>query len=517
MPPLRALIVEDSQADCDLLVRALMQNGYDLSYKRVASAQDMKLSLAEETWDIVISDYAMPGFSGTVALKIVRDRKLDTPFIFLSGTIGEDVAVEAMRQGAQDYVMKGNMSRLAPAIERELRDAELRRNHKRTEQRMRQLEKFEAIGNLAGGIAHDFNNAIGAILGWAELGLDEAPPGSRIEKSFKSIFQQSKRAADLTRQLLAYARRQVLEPRILDLNQTVVETISLLQRIIGEQIDIKTVLGPAAQIVRADPVQIEQVLMNLCLNARDAMPTGGQLLVETETVQLDNEYCIRHHYTKPGRYVRLSVSDTGTGIDLATIEHIFEPFFTTKEEGKGTGLGLATALGVAKQHDGTIEVYSEVGKGTVFHVYLPAISKAPDPVIPPEDFTIRGGTETILVAEDNEGVRQMVQETLTSLGYTVILAQDGEEAVAAFRKGREKISLVLMDVVMSRLSGPEAYAAISKIQTGVPVIFMSGYSQKGALLDSSLPKPAVLLHKPFSPKVMARRVRATLDAVPQKE
>jgi signal transduction histidine kinase len=512
MHPLRALIVEDSEADCDLLVRTLKQAGFDLAYKQVDSADALKLSLAEESWDIVISDHAMPGFSGTVALKIVRDRKLDTPFIFLSGTIGEDVAVEAMRQGAQDYVMKGNMSRLAPAIERELRDAELRRNHKRTEQRMRQLEKFESIGNLAGGIAHDFNNAIGAILGWAELGLDDAPKGTRIEKSFQSILKQSKRAADLTRQLLAYARRQVLEPRILDLNQTVAETISLLQRIIGEQIEIKMALGSEAQIVRADPVQIEQVVMNLCLNARDAMPTGGQLLVETETVQLDSEYCIRHHYTKPGRYVRLSVSDTGIGMDSAIIEHIFEPFYTTKEDGKGTGLGLATALGVARQHDGTIEVYSEVGKGTVFHVYLPAISKAIEPIVPSDESAVRGGTETILVAEDNEGVRQMVQETLTSLGYTVILAQDGEEAVAAFRKGREKISLVLMDVVMSRMSGPDAYAGISKIQSGVPVIFMSGYSQKGALLDSSLPKPAALLQKPFSPKVMARRVRALLDA-----
>jgi two-component system, cell cycle sensor histidine kinase and response regulator CckA len=517
MPPLRALIVEDSEADCNLLVRTLKQAGFDLAYKQVDSADALKLSLAEETWDVVISDHAMPGFSGTVALKIIRDRKLDTPFIFLSGTIGEEIAVEAMRNGAQDYVMKGNMSRLAPAIERELRDAELRRNHKRTEQRMRQLEKFESIGNLAGGIAHDFNNAIGAILGWAELGLDEAPPGSRIEKSFKNIFQQSKRTAELTRQLLAYARRQVLEPRIVDLNQNVAETISLLQRIIGEQIDIKMVLDPRPQIVRADPVQIEQVLMNLCLNARDAMPNGGQLLIETETVQLDQEYCTRHLYTKPGSYVRLSVSDTGIGMDAAIIDHIFEPFFTTKEDGKGTGLGLATALGVAKQHDGTIEVYSDLGKGTIFHIYLPAINKAPDPIAPPDDSVVRGGTETILVAEDNEGVREMAHETLNSLGYTVILAQDGEEALAAFRNGHGKISLILMDVVMSRLSGPDAYAGISKIQSGVPVIFMSGYSQKGALLDSSLPNSAVLLQKPFSPKAMARRVRATLDALPHKE
>src|SRR5271169_4622635 len=187
MPPLRALIIEDSETDCELMVRELQRGGYELAYKQVASAETLKLSLAEEAWDIIISDHTMPGFSGTAALRIVQDRKLDTPFIFVSATIGEDTAVDAMRQGAHDYVMKGNLARLVPAIERELRDAEHRRNHKRTEQRMRQLEKFEAIGNLAGGIAHDFNNAIGAILGWAELGLDDAVPGSRVAKSFETI------------------------------------------------------------------------------------------------------------------------------------------------------------------------------------------------------------------------------------------------------------------------------------------------------------------------------------------
>jgi two-component system cell cycle sensor histidine kinase/response regulator CckA len=511
VPPLRALIIEDSDSDCDLLVRVLQQGGYDLAYKQVFSADALKMSLSEETWDIVISDHSMPGFSGTAALQIVRDRHLDTPFIFVSGTLGEDAAVDAMRQGAHNYVMKGNLTRLVPAIERELRDADLRRNHKRTEQRMRQLEKFEAIGNLAGGIAHDFNNAIGAILGWAELGLDEAPPDSRVAKYFESIRLQSKRAANLTSQLLAYARRQVLEPRVLDLNQHVAETVGLLQRIIGEQIEIKTVLAPEAQVVRADPVQIEQVLMNLCLNARDAMPEGGQLLVETATVEIDNEYCKHHDYARPGRYIRLSISDTGIGMDKAVIEHIYEPFFTTKESGKGTGLGLATALGVVRQHEGTMEVYSEVGKGTVFHVFLPAISKAPDPAVKTDDSAVRGGTETILVVEDNEGVRQMVQEMLASLGYTVILANDGEHGLAAFQAAQERISLVLMDFVMSRMGGVEAYDRMSKIKPGIPVIFMSGYSPKGAVLESSLPSAAVMLQKPFSPKTMARRVRSLLD------
>ncbi|MFZ0821519.1 MAG: response regulator [Candidatus Acidiferrales bacterium] len=512
MPPLRALIIEDSEADCELLVRELQKGGYDLAYKQVASADALKLSLAEEAWDIVISDHTMPGFSGTAALKIVHDRKLDTPFIFVSATLGEDTAVEAMRQGAHDYVMKDNLACLVPAIERELRDAESRRNYKRTEQRMRQLEKFEAIGNLAGGIAHDFNNAIGAILGWAELGIDAAPRESPVARYLQNIREQSKRAANLTRQLLAYARRQVLEPRNLDLNQHVAETVALLERIIGKQIEIKMALAPEAQVIRADPVQIEQVFMNLCLNARDAMPNGGQLLIETAPIELDDEYCKHHSYARPGKYVRLSVSDTGMGMDKATMEHIFEPFFTTKKNGMGTGLGLATALGVVRQHEGSVEVYSEVGKGTVFHIYLPAVQKDPDLAPQLDDSAIRGGTETILVAEDDDGIRGMVQESLEALGYTVILAQGGEEALAAFRAFQEKISLVLTDVIMSLWSGPEAYEGIAKIKPDMPVIFMSGYSQKGSTLATSLPKAAVMIQKPFSPMTMARKVRALLDA-----
>ena len=512
MPPLRALIIEDSQTDCELLVRALRQEGLDLTYKQVDSADALISSLEEETWDIVISDHSMPGFSGTAALKIIRDRKLDTPFIFVSGTIGEETAVEAMRQGANDFVMKDHLARLVPAIDRELREAENGREHRRSEQRVRQLEKFEAIGKLAGGIAHDFNNAIGAVLGWAELGLDEALPGSRSARYFQNIRKQSLRAADLTRQLLAYARRQILEPRNLDLNRHVAETVGLLQRIIGEQIEIRMSLDVRPQVIRADPVQIEQVLMNLCLNARDAMPRGGLLRIETCTVDLDDEYCKLHAYARPGKYVRLSVSDTGVGMADNVIEHIFEPFFTTKEPGKGTGLGLATALGVVKQHGGTIEVFSEFGRGTFFHVYLPAVAAPADPLLQPDDSPVLGGRESILIAEDNEGIRETVQETLESLGYNVFAAHDGEEAVSIFRAAPEAISIVLLDVVMPRKGGAETYAAIAGIKPGVPVIFLSGHSEEALALAAAHPNAFVLLQKPCNPKTVARKVRALLDS-----
>lgn len=512
--PLKLLLVEDSESDAELLLRALRKGGYDVIHRRVDTREGMKAGLLE-TWDLVVSDHSMPGFSGMAALSMVREKSPELPFIFVSGTIGEDIAVDAMRVGAQDYIMKGNLARLLPAIERELRESKHRAEHKRTEVRMHQLEKFEAIGKLAGGIAHDFNNVIGAIMGWAELGSEEVPEGGKAAKYFQQIRAQSERAAGLTRQLLAYARRQTLEPRIMNLNQMIGEMTSLLQKVIGEQIEMKLVLSPDIQLTRADPSQLEQVLMNLCFNARDAMPKGGQLLIETHNAELDETYTRRHEYARAGQYVALSVSDTGIGMDAATMSRIFEPFFTTKEVGKGTGLGLATAYGIVKQHDGLIEVYSEPGKGSMFHVYLP-IGKKEDPkghAPGSDEESIRGGTETILVAEDHAGNREMVDEMLRKLGYHVILAKDGEEAVEKFREFRKDISMVLLDVVMPRVGGPDAYDIIHKMNAEMPVIFSSGYSEESARLASLTSQGAVLLQKPYAPKALARKIREVIDKV----
>jgi two-component system, cell cycle sensor histidine kinase and response regulator CckA len=512
--PLCVLIVEDSEDDVAILLRALRQGGYDIRYDRVDSAPALRASLDAGPWDLVISDYSMPGFSGSAALAILREKGPDIPFIFLSGTIGEETAVQAMKGGAQDYLMKGNLARLVPAIARELREAENRRERKRAEQRMLQLEKFEVIGKLAGGIAHDFNNALGAIMGWAEIGKQEAAAGKDPGKSFQKIHEQCERAAALTRQLLAYARRQILERRTVDVNQTVAETMALLQKVIGEQIAVKILPAPDLSMIRADPGQIEQVFINLCLNARDAMPKGGQLLIETSNVELDRSYCERRQDARPGRHMRLSVSDTGVGMDAATMERIFEPFFTTKDVGKGTGLGLATVLGIVRQHDGSIEVYSEPGKGTVVHVYLPASEGAPEARERENDAPVRGGVETILIAEDHDGVREMAAETLRALGYRVIPARDGEEAVRQFESNRNLVGLILMDVVMPKTSGSDAYAKISGIRPGIPVIFTSGYSSEGAFLASMPAKGFALLQKPYAPKMLARKVREALDGAP---
>ena len=381
------------------------------------------------------------------------------------------------------------------------------------ERQLLRAQKFEGIGQLAGGIAHDFNNMIGAILGWAELGIDETELDSRLRRHFEKIQQQGKRAAALTRQLLAFARRQILEPRSVDLNQTAVETLSLLEKVIGGNIEIKANLSPDLWVVRADPTQVEQVLMNLCINSRDAMPDGGSLIIDTANVGVDDEFCARHAHAQPGRYAVLSICDTGTGMDANTMDRIFEPFFTTKELGKGTGLGLATVYGIVRQHGGFLSVYSEVGKGTTFRCYFPATADVAVPREKQDDAgPVRGGTETILIAEDHEGLSQLALETLTLLGYQVMLATDGEQAVADFRANRDRIGLAVLDVVLPKLSGHEVYARIRELRPDIPVIFATGYSPEIAQLQRVQQEGLPVLQKPYSPRDLARKVRETLDS-----
>src|SRR5216684_4616166 len=507
---LRVLFIEDSDDDTALQVRLLRQGGYDVSYERVETPVALTEAVERE-WDIIISDYSMPHFKGTDALRLVRDRDSEIPFIFVSGTIGEDAAVAALKVGAQDYLMKTNLSRLIPAVQRELREAVERREHRRLEQQVHLLQRFEAIGRLAGGVAHDFNNVIGAIMGWADLGVQAAIPGSSLQDKFLKIRSQADRAAALTRQLLAFARRQVLQSCNTNLNELTKEAISLLRNVIGERIEIHMELAEDLWIVWADPGQIEQVLMNLCLNSRDAMPNGGRLLIETKNAEIGQDYQSLHPYAVPGRYVLLRVFDTGAGMDAATLEHIFEPFFTTKEMGKGTGLGLATVYGIVKQHKGFIDVDSAPGQGSIFRVYLPSgagLGKAPEERA---DDTLRGGHERILVAEDNEGLRNVAKEILETLGYEVVLAKDGAEAVRIFENIHERIDLIFMDVVMPGLNGPEAYAQMCRVKPNVPVVFATGYATEANLVPNRLPLPTVILDKPYGMKVLAQKLRTMLD------
>ncbi len=383
------------------------------------------------------------------------------------------------------------------------------------EQQLRHAQKFEAIGQLAGGIAHDFNNVIGAILGWAELGKEQAASsGPPLLTYFEKIHAQCDRVTALIWQLLAFARRQILEPRNLSLNQTVQEVLNLLDKVIGKDIDIVTVLAEDLYAVRADPTQLEQVLMNLCINSRDAMPKGGLLTIETRNAEFSEQQCRSVPGLQPGRYAELRVRDTGIGMDSGVRERIFEPFFTTKGTGKGTGLGLATVFGIVKQHGGYILVESEPGSGSIFRVFLPANETGVNveylqPVV--EHTPVRGGMETILIAEDHEGIREMAHAALKALGYKILLAKDGEEAVTMFLERRSDISLVLLDVIMPRLSGPQAYAAILEMKPGVCVMFATGYSNELGALAEIADRGVSILRKPYSPGVLCRRIREVLD------
>ena len=344
------------------------------------------------------------------------------------------------------------------------------------ERQLQTAQRMEAVGTLAGGIAHDFNNALTGVIGFAEMLKMKLEGNSSALSDLDQIFRGAERASVLTRQLLTFARRQIIEPVNLDLNSVIANLLKLVSKIVGEHIEIRTILAKSLPTIRADVGQIEQVVMNLVLNARDAMPGGGKLLVETCRTDLDAETVHRHPYMKVGSYVVLTVSDTGIGMDQKTQERVFEPFFTTKGSEKGTGLGLAMVYGIVKQHNGFIHLYSEPGKGTTFKIYFPPVEAAPDAVISSKPSEIRGGAETVLLVEDDESVRRLMEQTLMGLGYTVLVARDGEEAMDVFRKNRDRIDLAVLDVVMPGKGGKEAYEEMHKVRTDLKVIFMSGYS-----------------------------------------
>lgn len=777
--PLKLLLVEDSRDDADLLLRELRRGGYSVTSERVQTPEAMKSALETQTWDLIICDYSMPDFSGLDALRIARSHTLNIPFIFLSGTIGEDTAVAALKQGAQDYVMKDNLKRLLPAVQRELeesarrrergqlqaeiqrrsleleranqdlkdseekyrllfegnpmpmwvfdrqslnflavnasairhygysreeflsmtiahirpkedvpklvksvflrveglsnaecwrhqkkdgtvidveitshpinwagKDAELILAHDVTEQKeaqerllqsearfatafhssplpitistetdgryvdandaflkmmgydreellnkashvlrvwinpgdrnkmlerlestqpepletrfrtkfgkerqvlisaerivldgipcvlantvditesrrleaqFRQAQKMEAIGRLAGGVAHDFNNLLGVIMGYSELARELTPSNSTIASHLNNIKRAGQRAASLTKQLLAFSRQQVQSPQVLNLNTVVHDTSKMLLRLIGE--DVSLIFRPAEPLgsVRADMGQIEQILMNLVVNARDAMPGGGKIVIETGNVELDETYVEQHSPVQPGPYVRLSVSDTGSGMDATTMSRIFEPFFTTKEPGKGTGLGLSTVYGIVKQSGGYVWVYSELARGTTFKIYLPRVDGVPQAHKPEQtNVVFDGGTETILLVEDDSLLRPLTAELLRSGGYRVFEAANATAALEIARQQGTFIDLVLTDVIMPGMSGPQLVSHLQSSYPTVAILFMSGY--EGDLVSQAgiTDLERAVIHKPFTKKDVLTKIRSVLDEKDQK-
>jgi signal transduction histidine kinase len=537
------LIVDDTVEHRELMSILLRQSGFNVLTAQ--NTEDAYKLVVRVHPDLVLSDVVMPGGSGVELCRLIR-KNVDLnriPILLVSG-LDKDTAhiVEALASGADDYIempfephrlvakvvrllerrkAEENLERQVQERTEELTALNLKlkaeiedRAHaeealRRTEEWLMHSQKLEAIGSLAGGVAHDFNNLLTAILGNTQLLLGKFGEDNPHRNKMLEIEKAGKRAAALTRQLLAFSRRQLLERCTVRLNETVGSTIKMLERIIGEDIQVSKILAADLWTVYADAAQIDQVLMNLGVNARDAMPNGGRLLISTKNVVLDESYSIQYPYAQPGKYVQLEVSDTGCGMDAKTRQRIFEPFFTTKEIGKGTGLGLSMAYGIIKQHYGHINVYSEPGHGTTFRVYLPATEMAVDEEAIRAAPHYSGGTETILVAEDEEALRWLVKDILESLGYEVLLADDGKSAVEVFVKNRERIDVLLMDLVMPRMSGLEAYEQIQRLRPNLPLVIMTGYSSDSVHCFERF--DGLVLQKPYNIESLGGIIREALD------
>ena len=760
---LRILIVDDSPDDAALIIRQL-QREFSPSYERVETPQEMQAALDKGGWHVVISDYVMPRFSGLSALQLLRERGVDLPFIMVSGQMGEDAAVEAMRAGAHDYLIKDRLSRLIPAIKRELNEAVVRRERRMAEEalsatearfqslveqslvgifmlqddifiyvnpkfsdifgyqpeqliesrslldlvarddqirvitqflrplsegsdslhfffhgrrsdgsaidlevsgtrtqingnaavigtllditerkraeselsklwraveqspvsvvitdllgrieyvnpkfievtgyceaelvgqntsilksgnmdgefyqnlwqtissgrewhgelhnrkkngelfwesgsisaiknsegqithfvgvkedvterkvaidQLRQVQKMEAVGQLAGGIAHDFNNLLTVINGYSTLLIRGLDSGSPMRKEAEQILRAGERAADLTRQLLSFSRRQILEPKVLDINRQVKSVQKMLERLIGEHLGLVTVLSADAGYVKIDPGQLEQIVINLIVNARDASETGGNITVETANCELDEGYSHLHPGSVPGSYVKLSVTDQGQGMTEEVKGRLFEPFFTTKEMGRGTGLGLATVYGIVKQSGGYIEVISQPGQGARFNIYLPSVSQlAETNQRPPVDDRV-DSCHTILVVEDEPGVLNLVVHTLRKRGFTVLETTDPEHGVALFEEHAHEIDMLLTDVVMPFMSGPALADLLTQKKPELKVLFMSGHTDNRVSFEKILEKGVQFLPKPFASDALIRKVRDTLNGTGAQE
>jgi len=430
-------------------------------------------------------------------------------FNFMAASLAESYADLEHRVEKRTSQLVGANEELAAEITERKRVEEALRA---SEGQLLQAQKMEAIGRLAGGIAHDFNNLLTAINGYSELTMLQLKPEDPLMHNIKEVKKAGDRAAALTRQLLAFSRKQVLQPKILDLNVVVSEIEKMLQRLIGEDIELRTVLAPELGHIKGDPGQIEQVIMNLAVNARDAMEGGGKLTIETQNVYLDEGYVKQHTTVMAGSYVMLAVSDTGQGMDEETQKRIFEPFFTTKDVGKGTGLGLSTVYGIIKQSGGHIWIYSEVGQGTTFKVYLPRVDEEAQVYKPSQERQeSRSGKETVLLAEDEEMLRNLIRQVLTSFGYQVLEAANGAAALVVCEQYQDPIHLLITDVVMPEMSGRELTGRLAGLRPEMKVLFMSGYTDDTIVRHGILESDLAFLQKPFTPHDLARKVREVLD------
>jgi signal transduction histidine kinase len=507
----RILLVDDDPQARALIDMALADAAFAHPIEVSSTVRAGLARIKADEHDVYLIDQRLPDGTG---LALIHDAKLQgahKPFILMTGHGSGALDEEASREGAADYVEKHMVTaHLERSIRYALRTWQSARLLLDRDEQLRQAQKMEAIGRLAGGVAHDFNNLLTAIIGYTEAIAERDELDGPTRRDVGQIRKTADRAAALTRQLLAFSRKQFLHPTILDLNETASGMLQMLPRVIGDHIQTTVLLAGDLARVKADASQMEQVLVNLVLNARDAMGTGGHLTIETANVTLTEQRLRAENLAlPPGRYVLLAVTDTGTGMDAATRAQAFEPFFTTKPKGKGTGLGLATVYGIVQQSGGGLSLDSAPGRGTTMRVYLPAttaaVAQAPPQPPPIHD---SAGTETILLVEDNDSVRDLTARALRRRGYTVHEARDPEEAVAWAVNSGIKPHLLVSDVLMPGSSGPNLANRLLQSNPRLRVLYMSGYSDDPTAIHADLP----LLQKPFTPAVLAERVRATLDA-----
>lgn len=501
--PLSILMVEDSPRDAELIEHALHTADIACQTTRVDTAAEFTAALQYGGIDLILSDCQLPLFDGDSALKLAKAHSPEIPFIFVSGTLGEELAIETLRSGATDYVLKHRLSRLAPVVRRAMAEYEGRIQRKELEKAFMQAQKLEVVGRLTAGITHDFNNLLTIINGYADLLLSGSLNADQIQKSIQQISLAGQRSTVLTARLLGFVSHRAQNTKVVELNAVVSNAEDLLRRLAGDNNQVIVEMQRSAGCIQVDPTQVEQILLNLAANARDAMPDGGELTVTTEAVCLDDAEAAAVGLT-PGNYAVMVVADTGFGMDEATKARIFEAFFTTKEVGRGTGLGLWSAREIIQRAKGTITVDSEPGRGTTFRVYFAQTDETPEPVLPelgiPKNLR---GTATVLVVDDEAAIRELLYQFLHSAGYEVLLARDAAEALEVVKREKQ-IKLLLTNITLPNLDGVELASQSRAINAAIKVIYSSGHAGR------EVPAGAVILSKPFPRGVVLRTVRDVL-------